>query len=140
MSVSPWDTSGPSQIADPSFYLPEHRRGRGKAPSLTRGVRAAEPKQPKARGPMVDVEAIKAYIAAGHTARQAAPVFGCCERTIRHYAGPIIALRKHILPGRTRRSFVKRAVYFEAGAWAWILANGGTPFLRKLVDNAMGAQ
>ena len=87
----------------------------------------------------MDGNAIREYIAAGHSAKQAAVVFGCSDRAIRHHAGDMTKLRERMPPGKPRRNWVKRATYFSPDAWAWILEQGGTPFLRRLVDNAMRA-
>lgn len=136
---SAWDTSGPSQIAE-SFYMTHPKRGRGVAPNLS--PRERKPRAPRIRPPRFDDNAIRAFILAGGTLKAAAIRFGCAPRTITNRIGRVKEIRppKRKPKSERVRNCVKRAVYIQPEAWAWVLQQGGAPFLRKLVDNAMGAQ
>jgi len=143
VSYSAWDTSGPSAIAE-AFYQPGHGKTRGKAPNLAPRERVkpikVKIKPEKLWRRVMDVEAIREYIAKGHTAEQAAKYFRHSEKTIRRNIGSVLAIRRKI-PGHKKHSEIcKFTAYLLPDAMEWVRANGGSEFLRKLVAQAMEAQ
>lgn len=137
MTHPAFDTSGPS-LSGRAFYQP------GVVPKPAPVVKP--PKAKKVKGPklkewnrLVDVEAIREFIAAGHTVVAAAKHFRHNERTIRRNLGPLSLIRKPLKGGKKRIYTAEFRGNFVPEQVAWIKANGGAKVLRRLVDQAMGA-
>ena len=81
----------------------------------------------------MDVDAVREYIKQGHTVEEAAAHFDQSARTIRNRIGPVKAIRKCLGTGRKVMFVKQRSLRFEEAQWAYVMENGGTPFLRSLI-------
>lgn len=137
MNYSAWDTSGPSLIGR-AFYQPGVVVKPAPAP---KPARTKKPPKVKTKGwkRLVNVDAVRDYIADGHSFEEASKHFHHCERTIRRTVGYVKDIRLPLPPRKVANAVVKFSGYFRPDALAWIKANGGVELLRRLVDEARAA-